>query len=145
VQVQWDIRVRDQPGPGRTGQQLVEQGGDLALVFSRAEHRGQRVPGLPGVGQVLLADLDQARFVVGEQQRAQLAGRGQQVLLTLVRRGVDQRDRQPGPPGRPEPDIRSHACYGIRHETRYRTAAARPRAARPPGNGSARVYRQRPG
>ena len=63
--------------------------------------------------------------------------------MALVGRRVDQRHRQPGPPGRPEPDICSHVCYGIRHETRYRAAAASwPVGGRPRGSRRKRSRRQ---
>jgi len=70
MQVQGDTLVLGQSRLGRTGQQVVEQGGHLPPVLARAEHSGERVPSLPCVGQVAVVDFDRAGFVAGEQQLA---------------------------------------------------------------------------
>ena len=70
MQVQGDALVLDQSRLGGSGEQVVEQGGNVFVAFVAfvgAEYSGERVPGLARVGQVAVVDVDLAGFVMSEQ------------------------------------------------------------------------------
>ena len=76
MQVQGNALVRDKPGPRRAGQQVVEQDSHFAFVLASAEHRGQRIPGLTGIGQVAAtaASFKTGAYALGAAVAGLLAG-----------------------------------------------------------------------
>jgi hypothetical protein len=69
VQVEPDAIVPGQPGVRRTGEHVVEPGGELRFILG-GEDRSQSGPGLACIGQITITDSDRLRLLMCQQQRA---------------------------------------------------------------------------